>query len=360
MIKASEGLHVSAQVEDALNRWLGRTLKRFNWTPRVTTSVGYGVGDNVNIFARVLLSPPAERRPRRWGRLGTIRRPTPVEPPRSPRGWRSLLTLPVSDAAVSIDIGGRVHELRSNRGGYVDARLDVDLRSGWHQGLVGVGDRPPVSCQVRIVDANARTGIVCDIDDTLLVTWVPRPMLALWNSFVLREHARTVVPGMPELLRVLSADDSFVVYLSTGAWNFAPHLTRFMAEHKIPPGPLMLTDWGPTHNSWFRSGSTHKRDSLELLRLQHPNMVWTLIGDDGQRDPVIYREFANAHPEAVRAVAIRQLSAAQSALAKGPASLAAPPATPSAAVTWVEAPDGFGLMQQLHNAGIMTGPSSGL
>jgi len=36
-----------------------------------------------------------------------------------------------------------------------------------------------------------------------------------------------------------------VFYLSTGAWNVAPALTRFLSRNLYPPGPLLLTDWGP-------------------------------------------------------------------------------------------------------------------
>ena len=73
-----------------------------------------------------------------------------------------------------------------------------------------------------------------------------------------------------------------MVYVSTGAWNFAPHLERFMAEQTFPPGPMFLTDWGPTEQGWFRSGTAHKRATLEQLRREHPNTKWVLVGDDGR------------------------------------------------------------------------------
>ena len=46
-----------------------------------------------------------------------------------------------------------------------------------------------------------------------------------------------------------------VFYLSTGAWNVAPTLTRFLSRNLYPPGALLLTDWGPTTDRWFRSGT---------------------------------------------------------------------------------------------------------
>ena len=91
-----------------------------------------------------------------------------------------------------------------------------------------------------------------------------------------------------------------------------------MAEHGFPPGPLLLTDWGPTDAGWFRSGAAHKLAALERLRHDHPNTSWVLVGDDEQRrDPQIYAAFAAAHPQAVIAVAIRQLTRTQRTLAIG-------------------------------------------
>src|SRR5665811_681943 len=43
--------------------------------------------------------------------------------------------------------------------------------------------------------------LVSDIDDTVMVTALPRPLPAAWNSLVLHENARMVVPGMADLYR---------------------------------------------------------------------------------------------------------------------------------------------------------------
>ena len=62
-----------------------------------------------------------------------------------------------------------------------------------------VADAEPVEALVRVIDPEVRFGILSDIDDTVMVTALPRPMLAAWNTFVLDEHARTAVPGMAVL-----------------------------------------------------------------------------------------------------------------------------------------------------------------
>jgi phosphatidate phosphatase APP1 len=156
---------------------------------------------------------------------------------------------------------------------------------------------------------------------------------------------------MAELLRRLAGEDALMIYLSTGAWNFATHLERFIVEHGFPPGPLLLTDWGPTDAGWFRSGAAHKHAALERLRRDHPSTRWILVGDNGQRDPDIYGAFASAHPEAVLAVAIRELTPTQRALTSGLQGRTGAPAAPvagsSAGPRWVTGPDGHALAAAL-------------
>jgi phosphatidate phosphatase APP1 len=194
--------------------------------------------------------------------------------------------------------------------------------------------------------------VVSDVDDTVMVTALPRPFLAAWNTFVLSEHARTPTPGMAVLMDRIARGHpgSPVLYLSTGAWNVAQTLTRFLSRNLYPDGALLLTDWGPTHDRWFRSGQQHKQ--LELVRLaeEFPQVKWLLIGDDGQHDEEIYAGFARRFPDRVAAIAIRQLSTSEAVLAGGRSAGAAGD-TPD--VPWIYAPDGAGIAQQLQKLGIV-------
>jgi phosphatidate phosphatase APP1 len=141
-----------------------------------------------------------------------------------------------------------------------------------------------------------------------------------------------------------------IIYLSTGAWNVAPTLARFLSRNLFPAGPMLLTDWGPTHDRLFRSGLEHKRTTLKRLALEFPNLRWLLVGDDGQHDESIYGEFVDSHPESVRAVAIRQLSTSEAVLAGGRSK--AERHTANSGTPWVYAPDGAGLSSQLTDIGI--------
>ena len=100
---------------------------------------------------------------------------------------------------------------------------------------------------VFVVDPQTTFGVVSDIDDTVMVTALPRPLLAAWHTFVVNEHARATTPGMPVLYERISSryPGAPFIYLSTGAWNVAPTLTRFLSRNLYPAGALLLTDWGP-------------------------------------------------------------------------------------------------------------------
>jgi phosphatidate phosphatase APP1 len=197
--------------------------------------------------------------------------------------------------------------------------------------------------------------MVSDIDDTVIVTMLPQPLVAFRNAFLLRESARTPVPGMAELYADVAAahPEVFVVYLSTGAWNTAGALARFLRRHGFPRGPLLLTDWGPTTTGWFRSGAEHKRAQLLRLLDDLPELDWLLVGDDGQHDPTIYAELAAAEPERIVAIAIRELSIGEQVVGHGTPVARDDSTTGPGADLEVRAPDGFALRAALRERGVL-------
>jgi phosphatidate phosphatase APP1 len=332
-------MHRAARIEDAVHEVIERKLRQRGWPPVITAYTGYGAPGWCRVMARVVLTRPGRDRKK----LAKI------------RGWRSFATTPVSHARVLVQIGDQIHETQSDRSGYIDCRVKGELAPGWATVRLSTDGAQPVDAPIRVVDPAVKFGIISDIDDTVMVTALPRPFLAAWNTFVLDEHARNAVPGMAVLYERLSHANpgSPVFYLSTGAWNVAPTLSRFLSRHLYPAGPLLLTDWGPTTDRWFRSGHEHKRNTLRRLAAEFPDMRWLLIGDDGQHDQEIYSEFVHAHPDNVAAVAIRRLSPAQAVLAgavPGPAGTAE--AVGSGGKTWFSAPDGAGLWSLLRDTDV--------
>ncbi|MFQ4149595.1 phosphatase domain-containing protein [Arthrobacter sp. LAPM80] len=270
------------------------------------------------------------------------------------RGWRAFTSVPIPQSELEVEIGGVAHPVRADDGGLVDVVVQVSLEPGRHTVLLRSPGTVPAEAQVLVVAQDATFGIVSDIDDTVMVTALPRPLLAFWNTLVLSERARTPTPGMAVLLdRIVTRHpEAPVLYLSTGPWNVAPALGRFLARNLYPKGILLLTDWGPTRQRWFRSGREHKRTNLERLAREFPGIRWLLVGDDGQHDPEIYADFARTHAGQTAAIAVRQLSAGEALLA-GRLPHEDAPTSEHGTVPWASAPDGAGIAEQLANYGLL-------
>ena len=337
-------LHFAARLEDSMHEWRERRGRKRGLQTTIIPYTGYGSPGWVRVLCRVVLTR---------GDVASQRAA-------KVRGWRSFFSIPVDDVEVTISAGGVAHTVLADRGGVIDTRIEVHLTPGWHVITLSTGDTEPVTAPVFVIDPAAEFGLVSDVDDTVMVTALPRPFLAAWNTFVLDEHARRPVPGMAVLYeRIVRAHPHApVIYLSTGAWNVAPTLSRFIDRNLYPAGPLLLTDWGPTHDRWFRSGRDHKASSLERIAQELPGMRWLLIGDDGQHDEEIYGEFAESHPENVAAIAIRQLSTSEAVLAGGRSRAAEKEQLSQ--TTWVFAPDGAGLLEQLIDSGVLGDDAHGI
>lgn len=341
------------RVEDAIKLRRMRRARRRGDLERVEAYTGYGSPTQVRVLGRVQMVPEAVRRygMRRFALFGLRRRRE-----RALRGWRSFVRVTVPHTTVQVEVAGQTLQLEADRGGILDHTFNVSLTPGWHEVTFTTVDEQVTTAQVFIAPESQHVGIVSDVDDTVMVTALPRPLLAAWNTFVLDEHARQAVPGMnvlsQRLLERFGADTTPLFYLSTGSWNIAPMLSRFLARNLFPFGPMLLTDWGPTTKRLFRSGAEHKRASLRALAATYPHMRWVLVGDDGQHDEEIYGQFAVEFPERVLAVAIRQLSNTESVLAGSRAGGSARWRHRTKA-PWVYGPNGAALAHGLAEHGIL-------
>jgi phosphatidate phosphatase APP1 len=323
------------RVEGLFRRWFG-------WRDSIIGYTGYGSTERLRVLGRVLLAPagkltPSPRRDEAW---------------RERRGWRNFWTVSCVNRPARIRVGERTVHVVTDRGGYIDVYIDGHgLAPGWHRVTIDTPDQRPTSARVLVLADDTRFGLVSDIDDTILRSYLPRPLVAAWHYFVMTESARQPVPGMARLYReILRAHPgSPVFYVSTGTWNMVPFLDRFTLHHGFPPGPLLLSDWGPTNTGWFRVGPAHKARVLRELARDFPGLRWILVGDDGQHDPSIYATFAAEHPGRIAAIAIRELDPVQQVLAHG-TPRERPGEQPTPAVAEVRAPDGDGLWAKLTGA----------
>lgn len=253
------------------------------------------------------------------------------------RGIFSIRNKQLTGITVSIKFDGvdEVFEAKTDRGGYIIGEFLVHLEPGWHDVKISVPSKIQLrrkgksvqietpeqnlvaKTRVHIIDASSDSvGIISDIDDTVLVSNAPRPLIALKNMLLASPHRRKAVPGMADfynhLLEVIP--NSFLIYLSAGPWNQYNFLKKFIVTRNLPWAPIILQDIGPDEQKLFESTRPHKNEKISKLFQLFPQTKWILIGDDGQYDQEIYKNFALNDPDRIKAIVIRQLTAPQQVL----------------------------------------------
>lgn len=298
---------IARKIEKTINTVGVKRSKSKGWRPTITGYAGYGSSVRAHVLGRVLMEDPeVKERDENWAQ----------------RGYRQFFTIQVGGIEVKATLGDETVTGHTNDNGYVDLLVhDHGLEPGWHEVTIEAEGAEPVTSEVLIVDDNARIGLISDIDDTTMVTMLPRAWIAAYNSWFKKTNSRKAVEGMSEFYKELLAKhpDAPTFYLSTGAWNTYDTLTDFMAKHDLPKAPMLLTDWGPTQTKLFRSGAEHKKVQLRNLIIDFPDIQWILVGDDGQHDPLTYSDLVIEHPNRVAGVAIRNLSPQEHLLAHGTA-----------------------------------------
>lgn len=133
--------HLAALMEDAWNRRKSDTLRERGWGTKIVPHTGYGSVGFVRVLARVLMS----RDPMRavsGDAAGSVQSLRSAE--EETRGWRAFVTSPAIDVPVTIRIGEREIDGRTDRSGLVDIVVHGHgLGPGWHQVEIRLAAGPP-------------------------------------------------------------------------------------------------------------------------------------------------------------------------------------------------------------------------
>ena len=288
---------------------------RLSWFPMVEPYAGYGTGSYSRLVCRTVYGPERGQPGRAFrGIHGMLAVPAPRTQVRISIDGVPLATVQVGvseryDAPDAMpDVGGEYAV--SDRSGYLDLVAERRLEPGVHEVSYRVRNRRPVRQNLYTIPAEAKVGVISDVDDTILVTQVPVPWKAAWNLLLLDPDKKAAVPGMNVLYSKIA--DLFpgapFFYLSTSPWNIEGSIRHFIANHGYPAGPLLLRDLDPRPKTFVPTGVQHKLEFAEQLMADFPDMRFILMGDDGQRDPTTYATIARRYPGRVLAIGIRQLS----------------------------------------------------
>ncbi|MCC7320633.1 MAG: DUF2183 domain-containing protein [Rubellimicrobium sp.] len=191
--------------------------------------------------------------------------------------------------------------------GYFTLRLPRGAGEGWIGVPVAAGGACAV-LPVLLPRADARIGVISDIDDTVMLTraWsLPRN---LWTSLRGRPDTRLVFADAVALLRRLGEGGrNPVFYVSTGPWNLLPFLEEVFRLNGLPRGPMFLRDWGVSEDHVVAvPAETHKARAIDTVLAANPGLRFVLLGDTGQKDAAIYLAAARRHPGRIAGVFLRR------------------------------------------------------
>ena len=268
---------------------------------RIEPYTGHGGSKGVVVRGRVLDDPPTTEAVEGEGAVAALRRTV-----------RSFLTDDLPDVPLRITVAGTSVEVVTDVDGYFRTRLHPDptrLDRPWSAGTVELGGpyrglvgRHSAPFEVLVPSAEARFGVISDIDDTILQTGVQRVGHMVLQTLTGSALTRTPFPGAPELYRDLAADRNPFFYVSSSPWNLHGFLVAFLRHRGFPVGPVLLRDLLGT-----AAGREEKHDRIREVLETHPQLPFVLIGDSGEKDPQIYADVVRRHPDRILAVYIREV-----------------------------------------------------
>lgn len=195
--------------------------------------------------------------------------------------------------------------------------------AGWHpvevqhrdgtETITGTGE--------LFVPHRTQYGFISDIDDTIMIshsaTWFKR----LRILFTTNPHTREIFGGVQKHYQLLALSNTTAeapnpfFYVSSSEWNLYDYLEDFFTYNNLPRGAFLLNhvkQW----KELLKTGKTkHEGKLIRVTRILQafPHQQFILIGDNTQRDPVIYRAIAEKYNGRIHAIYIRNVVAGKAA-----------------------------------------------
>lgn len=244
-------------------------------------------------------------------------------PGEADRWWDNLLDTyrrfesdEVPGERIKLQFGSHVVEVVTDHEGYYQASLPgcgpVDAL--WTNAAASLADGSLLTPQPLLqVHADARIGVISDIDDTILESSVTNWKTAAQLTFLHNARTRKPLKGVAKLYQALQAGAHGtgrvpIFYVSSSPWNLYDLLEDFMELNAIPPGPISLRDLGTDAGKFIKTrGHGHKLERARELIQRFPNLRWVLLGDSGQADAELYTHAAEEFGDRIAAIYIRDV-----------------------------------------------------
>lgn len=289
--------------------WLG--------VPKIVPYRGFGTLTDVYIQGMIIedkgLSKPSDRHKVWQNILATIKRFSSDE---------------IAGVKIKADFMGLSDVVETDEYGFFSFHFEINeikedlLTAEWHQVYfeledIIIEDQPKVQAtgEVRIISPEQKRIIISDIDDTVVVSHSTQVLRKLRLMLFKNALTRMPFPGVSTFYEALRKDNERnanhpFFYVSSSEWNLYDLLESFFAHNKIPKGVFLLRKMESSIYKFWKSGQgnhEHKYQKIRFLMHLYKDQKFILIGDSGQRDPLIYKRLAFDFPERVESIYIRKI-----------------------------------------------------
>lgn len=230
--------------------------------------------------------------------------------------WRSVRTLK-NDERDGVKLAVKIGALQANTVTDEEGFFRVDMTParlmppGWHA-VTAQGKRTRGSGQLLIVPKTNTLGVISDIDDTVLVSDVTDKKKLLIKTFLQNHKQRRTFPGTADFYHRLLAQNpepqaAPMFYVSASPRQLTDNISAFLAQNQYPRGVLLTKRINGNDRDPLLDQQQYKISKIESIFVALPWVKFILIGDNGERDPEIYRALQEKYPQRVAAIYIRKV-----------------------------------------------------
>lgn len=191
------------------------------------------------------------------------------------------------------------------------------LPFGWH--IIKVNGKNPLTGEIissegkLFVPEINEFAIISDIDDTVMKSYSATVVRRLFELIAKNAYRRRVFENTIEWYKDLAkahppgSESRAFFYVSSSEWNLYEYLNVVFKKNELPEGIFLLNSLRTLKSFWKTGKTGHEGKLLRIGRLMNtfPEVKFVLIGDNTQKDPVIYEEIVTKYPNQVKAVLIR-------------------------------------------------------
>jgi phosphatidate phosphatase APP1 len=241
---------------------------------------------------------------------------------------RLFFVKPIAYANVELHWKDQVLLQKTETDGFIKFEWNAlqPVPAGWHPVQVQYkDDGDSVTGEGKLfVPHKTQYGFISDIDDTIMVSHSGTIFRRLRTLFTTNPHSRKIFPDVSRHYHLLSLSNTTpdapnpFFYVSSSEWNLYDYLNDFFSYNQLPKGAFLLNHikrW----TELLQTGKTkHEGKLIRVTRILQafPNQRFILIGDNTQRDPVIYKAIAEKYTSRIHAIYIRNADPSHEAITK--------------------------------------------